>query len=115
MSPHELHLLINWLRVALIFSVVFSNLFIFMYLFSPWYKSAVGRLLMFQSASLAAALDITLVFHFWPPGSLLEAFWIELIEFFTIGLATLGLCVMLAIYYRRGWRAKKNDEENISN
>jgi hypothetical protein len=109
MSAHEMHVLINWLRVFLIAAVVFADLFVVLYAFSPWYRSAVGRLLMLQSISLALALDITLVFHFWPPHSIMVAFWIELFEFLLIALASCCLCVLLIVYYTRTLRRRHQD------
>ena len=110
MNPHEMHVLINWLRVFLILAVAFSTLFVIMYAFSPWYRSVVGRLLMLQSFSVALALDITLYFQFWPPHHILVAFWIELIEFLLIALATCLLCILLLVYYRRAIITRRSNK-----
>jgi hypothetical protein len=107
MSPHEIHVLTNWVRVFLISATVFADLFVVLYAFSPWYRSAVGRLLMLQSISLALALDITLVFHFWPPSSIWTAFWVEVMEFFLITIASCSLCILLLVYYTRTLRRRK--------
>lgn len=107
MSPHDIHVLIIWIRTVLVIAVVCSNLFILLYSFSPWYRSNVGRLLMLQSFSLALALDTTLLFRFWNPQKhLLVLFWIQVVELSLIAIAAALLCVMLIVYYRRAWRTQ---------
>lgn len=87
--------LIHWLRVSLIVAAISTTLFPLLYFLTRWYRSVIGRVLMLQSISFAAAVDVTVVFQYWRPHSILLQFWIEVVIFSFIALASAALTLTL--------------------
>lgn len=50
---------------------------------------------MMQSIAFAAAIDVTVIFQYWEPRSILLQFWIEVIIFSLIALASAALTLTL--------------------
>lgn len=83
------------LKYILFVAAFFATAFPVMYAFSPWYKSALGKVLMLHGFALAFALDVTLLFYFWQPKDILIVFWIEVVIFALIALANFMICLLL--------------------
>jgi hypothetical protein len=98
---HDVDVLKNWIQACLVLAAIFTTAFPILYLFSPWYSTKLGRLLMLQAVAFAIAIDCTLLFQFWFPSNILVIFWINAIVFFLIAISTGALTLML-------WRTNHN-------
>lgn len=93
--------LMNWVQGCLVAAAIFTTAFPILYLFSPWYSTLLGRLLMLQAISFALAIDFTLLFQFWVPVNVLIVFWMNAAVFFLIAIATGALTIKLWILNHR--------------
>lgn len=92
--PIEYEILRVWIPVSLCVAAFFSTLFPVLYMFSAWYKTSLGRVLMFQALAFAAAIDVTLLFQFWRP-TLAVALVVNTVVFSTIAVSTALLSILL--------------------
>lgn len=104
---HDIHTLLHWLRVVLIVAAICATLFPILYLFSHWWSTMLGRLLMLQGVAFALALDVTCLFTYWRPTDILVEFWIDVIVFTLIAVATASLTVMMIRANYKKLRRKK--------
>ena len=95
MYPPELEGLIHWTEFCLVMACVSTLAFPALYAFSPWYKSALGRLVMLQSATLALAINLTAFFYFWTPTNLKLALVINAIVISAIAVTSALMTWML--------------------
>lgn len=109
---HDLETLENWLQFFLVVAGVCTTLFPLLWLFSPWYSTLLGRLLMLQSVAFAAAIDLTLYFQFWPPSleHIVAIFWAEAVVFGLIALASVLLTVTMI---RMNYFRKKKEKQDV--
>jgi len=100
---HDISNLVHWLHVFVIIAAVCATAFVILYAFLPWYASPLGRMLMLLSFSYALAIDMTCLFFYWHPSDILVEFWIDVIVFALIAIASTALIIMLvrAIVGRR--------------
>lgn len=84
----DVHVLRAWIMVALTAAAFFTTAFPLVYSFSPWYKSALGRSLMLQGVALAAAIDLTLIYQFKRPSSVIVYFWMNAIVLSLVAFAS---------------------------
>lgn len=56
---------LQWTQTFLAIAAICTTAFPLLYLFSPWYRSQLGRAVMIQSVSVALALDVSAVYQFW--------------------------------------------------
>jgi hypothetical protein len=77
--------------VVLVVAAICTTAFPVLYLPSPWYKSHLGRAVMIQSASLAFAIDISLLLRVWK-------FTDDLATLLTINIVLLALISIGSIY-----------------
>lgn len=90
---------IQWVKFASVFTAILTTAFPLIYLFSPWYRSQLGRAVMLQSVSIAFAIDITVVYQHWRFTTDLRTLMlinIGLLLFISAG--TLYLIIMLLVY-----------------
>ena len=80
--------LLRWIQTCLAFAAFFSTAFPLLYLFSPWYKTKLGRVLMLQAVAFALAIDLTLIFQFWTPSNIYVILWTNVVVFTLIAIAT---------------------------
>lgn len=91
----DIHALNHVANVFLWLAAISATLFPIIYVFSPWYKTDLGRVVMLQAFAFAVALDVTLVFSYWKPGDVLFVHWVEVIVFGMIALATSSMTYLL--------------------
>lgn len=84
----EIETLVRWIQTCVAIAAFFTTLFPFLYLFSPWYKSKLGRVLMLQAVAFALAVDLTLLFQFWTPKNIYVILWLNVIVFSLIAAAS---------------------------
>lgn len=108
---HDLETLENWLQICLIVAAVCTTVFPLIWLFSPWWRTPVGRLLMLQSVAFAAAIDLTAYFQFWPPSldHILFIFWTQAIIFGLVAFASVWLTVLMI---RMNYFQRKRDRDD---
>lgn len=87
--------LLRWAQGCLIIATIFSNMYPIMYAFSPWHKSALGRIIMFKAIAFAMALNITLLFQFWHPEDLMVLYLIDAVVFTFIAITTASVTYMV--------------------
>lgn len=87
---NDIELLRIWLRIVIIVASLCATSLPIMYSFSRWAKSGLGRAFMLLSSSLAAAMDIQVMFMFWRP-PILVMFWANAIVITGIAIATVWL------------------------
>jgi len=98
---HDIHTLIQILRAVLIVAAVSATSFPFVYSFFPWRRSLIGRVLMTYAISLAVALDVSCLFAYWRPKNILIQFWVDVICFTFIAIASaLMTAVMIGANYK---------------
>lgn len=120
----DLETIRQWIRVVLTISAICVTVFPLLYLvFSPWYRSHLGRAVMLQSMSIAFAIDFSAVYQYWAFTSdrlFLLTLWLFILVF--IGLGSTYLTAAL-IYYnlktrkeRRNvrWNRRHTDKEAVS-
>lgn len=95
--PEDIENLMHVLHFFLWVAAVCATIFPIAYAIVPWFRSALGRALMLQSVSLALALDVTLFFQYWNPypEHILIAFWVNVVVFGMIAVATSYLTFLL--------------------
>jgi len=83
-------------RLFLIFATITTTSFPVLYLFSPWYKTPLGRAFMLESVTLALAIWLKFTLTFFlaegPRGFLL---WTNVVILVLITIATSGLTYLL--------------------
>ena len=57
---------------------------------------------MLQAVAFALAIDLTLLFHFWTPSSILLILWINALVFTMVASSTFALTVMM-------WKANRKN------
>lgn len=57
----------DWFISCLLVTAVFTTLFPLLWMFSPWYETVVGRLIMIRSIAFSAAVDLTVYFLLFTP------------------------------------------------
>jgi hypothetical protein len=65
------------------------------YSFAPWWKSKLGIKFMALAVSFAITLDVTVLFQFWKPSSILVLFWTECTIFTLIAAAAWPLAWLM--------------------
>jgi hypothetical protein len=78
-------------RIVLVIAAIGSTSFPVVYAFSPWRTRAVGRVLMLLGVSLALAVDLTVLFIFWTPSSIMLRFWINILILSAIAISTFSV------------------------
>lgn len=97
--PRDIETVVHIIRIFLMITALCTTAFPLLYLFSPWYRSNLGRAVMIQSVSVAVAIDVSVVRIFWIPEWNLTA--ILLVNAGTlafISVASLYLTWMLFLY-----------------
>lgn len=84
----DIEVLTKIIQICLYVAAFFVTAFPVLYAFSPWYSTKLGRLLMLQAIAFASAVDLTALFQFWQPKSVLVYFWIETLTFIFIAIAS---------------------------
>lgn len=92
---NDFETLFSWLKVVTWLAAIGTTLFPILYLFSPWYTSVTGRVLMFQSVAFAAAVDLTLMGYYDIPESLTFSLWLGIIVLGWIAVATFAFSFLL--------------------
>lgn len=94
-----------WIHGCMWIAAICTTAFPVLYLFSPWYGSPLGRVLMLQGASFALAMDVTLLFQYWAPADPMVIFWINAFVLSLIAAATASLTFHLwrSNYRHRQW------------
>jgi len=80
-----------WLTVLMGISAVGVNAVPMIYFFSPWRSTRLGRIFMFQAASFAFAIDVSLLFQMWRPLDILVIFWSGVVLYTLIASSTSAL------------------------
>lgn len=104
--------LLMWIQVCLWVAAVCATAFPLLYLFSPWFRSSLGRWLMMQGVAFAVAIDTTLLFQYWTPDNVIVVFWVNAFVFTLAAVATAGLTLML---WRSNYKHRKRVKEFIKN
>lgn len=107
--PNDIDTVLHWTKVFGLIAAICVSTFPLLYLFSPWYRSQLGRSLMLQSFSVALALDISVVYQYWAFTTNLQTILIVNIGVLVfISLASLYLTTMLFIYNFKSHKGNKN-------
>lgn len=87
----------QWTRVVLTIVAILVTAFPLLYaVFSPWYKSHLGRAVLLQSLAVAFAVDFSAVFQYWAfTSNLYTLVVIRLLIFVFVGLAVSYLTIVL--------------------
>jgi hypothetical protein len=89
--------------VVLVISALATTLFPVLYAKAPWYRSALGRAVMFRAVALALVLDLAVVFELWvEPRSRLVLLWINIAVLAVIGASSAAMSVVLMRIRRYG-------------
>lgn len=111
MITRDMELAVILGRLILIVASITTTSFPVLYLFSPWYKTPLGRAFMLESATLALAIWLKFTLTFFladgPRGFLL---WTNVVILTLITIATSGLTYLLWGILRDVRKEKKNYE-----
>lgn len=115
---HDIDTLTNWLRWVLGFAAFFTTAFPALWLFSKWNDTPTGILLMFQTATFALVLDVTMLFQFWHPGDILVIFWANAILFSLVAASSACLTGLLwkhnyHDYFKRKFQKKHGEDDKV--
>lgn len=90
----------QWTRIVLTLAAIPVTVFPLLYLvFTPWYKSQLGRAMMLQSLAIAFAIDFSVTYQYWAFTSNLHALLVvRLCMFLFIGAGSIYLTTMLVYY-----------------
>lgn len=95
----DLETIRQWTRVILTITAICVTVFPLLYLFSPWYRSQLGRAMMLQSLSIAFAVDFSAVYAYWAfTENLRMLLIIRFFMFIFIAAASIYLTAMLVYY-----------------
>jgi ABC-type multidrug transport system fused ATPase/permease subunit len=110
---YDLEKLRDWLRICLIVASVCTTAFPILYAFTPWYRSILGRALMLQAIAFSLAIDLTLFFQYYEitPDNIKGIFWLNLVVFTLIAVATVCLTVIMVKMNYTGYRRKKETQD----
>ena len=90
---------LHWLKIVSVVTAVCVTAFPVLYLFSPWYRSQLGRAVMLQSVSVAFAIDISVTYQFWRfTTDLQKLLYVNLGILIFIAATSVYLTAMLIIY-----------------
>lgn len=108
---HDLETLMHWLKGFLIVAAICTTLFPLVWAFSPWWSTAVGRLVMLQSVAFALAIDATLYFQVVEidMDHILTIFWVQAVIFGLIALASVSLTYTVI---RMNYFSRKEERTN---
>lgn len=115
--PTDVETMRQWTLVALTIASIPVTTFPLLYLlFSPWYKSQLGRAVLLKSLSVACLLDFSVVYRYWAFTDnirTLLVIWFYLI-IFVGAAASYQLGVLIFANFIRPWKARKKDVEQSS-
>jgi hypothetical protein len=108
--PNDVQTLLSILRVVLVIAAVSVTVFPLLYgLFSPWYKSHLGRAVLLEALSVAFAIDISAYAQFFrTTTNALTIFWVNVSFLVVISLASLYLTAALLYYNFRTNKEQAN-------
>lgn len=111
----ETEALMTWIQVCLVVAALCATSFPVVWAFSRWWSTLLGRLLMLQAVAFAAAIDLTLVFHFVEISrdNIQTLFWVNAIVLGLIAISTLLLTVTVVRmnYIRRQKKGTKDERD----
>ena len=87
----DIEVLRAWLLIVVIIAAIGATAVPILYSFLPWRKHKIGPPFMLKAITMAAALDMTVLFAFWTPSDILVLFWIEAVVFTGIAISTTTL------------------------
>lgn len=113
---HDVETLTRILRWVLDVAAVCATSFPVLYMFYPWWTTALGRILMLHGVALAIAIDVTVLFQFWDSADILVYFWIEIVVFSLIATASLLMTIWLwrINFYERKLRGRTRSSDQQS-
>lgn len=91
----DIDTLFGWLKLVTWLAAIGTTLFPLLYLFSPWYTSTTGRVLMFQGIVFAAAVDLTLLGYYDLPHNFTLRMWTAIVVLGLIAVATFAFSFLL--------------------
>jgi phage-related holin len=94
-----------WLLVVVVISAIMATTVPVLYSRYRWRKYMIGRVFMYIAVSLAAALDMTVLFQFWTP-DILVIFWIETAIFTALAVST-SMAVIVLWKKVPPWKGKR--------
>lgn len=107
----DIDALMSWITACLVVTAICTTAFPLMYSVSKWHRTRLGQILMVQSASLAAAIDLTLLFTFWTPKNVLVIFWVNAAIFTLLAFSSAALTAIMWDYnHSKNKREKRNAE-----
>lgn len=112
--PEDVETIRQWTLVALTIAAVPITAFPLLYfIFSPWYKSQLGRAMLLKSFSVALAIDFSVVYRYWTFTDNLRALlitWFFIVIFIGVG-ATYQLSVLIWANFVKPWKERNNGTE----
>lgn len=84
----DIEVLRAWIRFVVVYTAIGATSFPIIYSFSPWRSRPLGRVIMLLGISLAAAIDLTLLFSFWSTRSIYVTFWVNIFVLNAIFIST---------------------------
>jgi hypothetical protein len=90
----DIEVLKVWIRVVVSIAALGATSVPFVYSFSSWRERPLGRVLMLQAVTFAAAIDLSALFSFWAP-NILVIFWVDIFVLSGIAISTSMLAYMV--------------------
>lgn len=92
---HDIDTLTHWTNIFIWIAAICATSFPILYMFSPWYKTQIGKVMMLQSAAFALAIDVTLLSRYWRPKDVVILFWMNAVVFGLLAFATASMTYLL--------------------
>lgn len=109
MITPDMDVLVIFGRIFLILATLTATAFPVLYSFSPWYKTPLGRAIMFQAATLALVVWLKFVLTFFlEDGTRSVLLWLNVIILAMVWVITSRLTYLL-------WRIRKEATRKVFN
>ena len=107
--PENLDVLLFWYRVVLVICSITTTAVPILYALTPWRTRLFGKLFMAQAIYFAVAIDVSTIFAFWKPKSILIVFWVNISFMGAIAISTSAIALTIFVIPFRVRRKVKAD------
>lgn len=101
----DVNVLRLWLLVVVVIAAIMATVVPILYSRFLWRTYKIGRVFMYEAISLAAALDMTVLFQFWRP-DILVIFWFDTIIFTALAVS-ISMAAFIMWKQSPPWKGKK--------
>lgn len=116
MTQEDIAALEVWLVICGVIAAICTTAFPVFYSFLRWRQTWVGKALMLQGLAFAAAMDLTILFWFLPPESIVLQFWVTFVGYTFIAISTAlvtGVLIRTNLQNRSDKKLDRKKEQHV--